>query len=141
MTKEATQSTQTVIKTVREVIRDTTVVIAADSASIRALLECDSAGNILMKALLDYKSGKYLKPPNLDIKDNILTASSYVDSIGIYLTFRDRYEEIYKDKTVEVNVLTRWQKVRLCIANWGLVIGLLWLFIKLKNKIRWVKRE
>ena len=32
-------------------VRDTIVTIAPDSASIRALLECDSAGNVLIKEL------------------------------------------------------------------------------------------
>lgn len=32
-------------------VRDTIVTIAPDSASIKALLECDSAGNVLIKEL------------------------------------------------------------------------------------------
>lgn len=44
---------QTEIKevVVEREVRDTIVTIAPDSASIKALLECDSAGNVLIKAL------------------------------------------------------------------------------------------
>lgn len=41
-------------------VRDTIVTIAPDSASIKALLECDSAGNVLIKELQEAQ-GKNVK--------------------------------------------------------------------------------
>lgn len=38
-------------------VRDTIVTIAPDSASIKALLECDSAGNVLIKELQEAQKG------------------------------------------------------------------------------------
>jgi hypothetical protein len=53
----ACKTPQPIVQTeVKEVVierevRDTIVTIAPDSASIKALLECDSAGNVLIKEL------------------------------------------------------------------------------------------
>ena len=50
------------------------------------------------------------------MKDNKLTAKSVVDSMGIYLTYKERYLEEQKVQVVEtiiekeVNVLKWWQK-------------------------------
>lgn len=102
---------------IRETIRDTTVIIRADNSLLRALLECDSLGRVRMKELLEYRAGDRLKPPNVDITDNVLTAKAEIDSMAIYLQLRDRYEKhttarMQTDKeivTVEVNRLTWWQ--------------------------------
>lgn len=53
---------QTEIKevVVEKEVRDTIVTIAPDSASIKALLECDSAGNVLIKELQEAQ-GKNVK--------------------------------------------------------------------------------
>lgn len=42
------------------IVRDTIVAIAPDSASIKALLECDSAGNVLIRELTEAQ-GKNVK--------------------------------------------------------------------------------
>lgn len=50
------------------------------------------------------------------LKDNRLTAKAVVNSMGIYLTYKDRYKEEQKVQTIEtviekeINVLKWWQK-------------------------------
>lgn len=107
---------KTVIKdSIVEIIRDSLIVIPADSSLVKALLECDSVGNVRLKELLSYKAGQNIKPPTIIIKDNVLTALSATDSVNIYLALKDRYQYSVQenDKTikeiVEVNRLTRWQ--------------------------------
>lgn len=62
----ACKTPQPIVQTeVKEVVvereaRDTIVTIAPDSASIKALLECDSAGNVLVKEL-EEAQGKNVK--------------------------------------------------------------------------------
>jgi len=101
-------------------------VVQPDNALIRALLECDSVGQVHIKNLLDYQAGNRLKPPQIHVENNILTAISQADSIQIYLTLKERYTEKQMDNKVTeykyINYLTRWQKIRLWAANLLLII-------------------
>ena len=111
------RSDTSAIVTVTERIRDTVVKIEADSAMLRALIECDSLGQAHIRELLRYRSGQRVEPPQVEIRDNVLTATARIDSQAIYLALKDRYVE--KDtrtshtevRTVEVNRLTWWQKL------------------------------
>ncbi len=79
-----------------ETLRDTVVRIEADSSLLRALVECDSLGQAHLRALLDYQAGERLNPPQVAIRDNVLTATAEVDSLSIYLRLKDRYEERFR---------------------------------------------
>lgn len=133
--RRAAETTQThytdsvTVITRTETVRDTVVRIAPDSAAVKALLECDSAGRIRMARLLEYEAGARMPPPCLDLSDNVLTASATVDSMAVYLTLRDRLERQVtsthdRNRTaavVEVNRPTAWQ--RICCWTVGLAIG------------------
>lgn len=132
-----TQAIRTEI--VREVMRDTTVIIEPDQSMLKALVECDSVGNVLLKQIAAYETGKHIKPPEIDIQDNVLTATAKVDSLSIYLILKDRYVERsdtsskQETKIVEVNRLTGWQKFRLWIGNLVLVIIPIFIYLKIKK--------
>ena len=63
----------------------------------------------------------------LALKENKLTAKAVVDSMGIYLTYKDRYKEKVKVQTIEtviekeVNVLKWWQMAMIWIGIAALV--------------------
>jgi hypothetical protein len=135
---------------IRETVRDTVVTVKADSSLIRALLECDSLGQVRLKELLDYQAGERLKPPDVDITDNVLTAKAQVDSMNIYLQLRDRYErhtitQTQTDKEiieVEVNRLTWWQGLWVKLGkslSGALAAGLLFKLFKSKFLTIWQK--
>lgn len=126
---------------IRQTLRDTVVTVKADSSMIRALLECDSLGQVRMRELVEYRAGERTKPPDLSIRDNVLTATAEIDSIGIYLQLRDSYEthisqaETLTIETVEVNRLTWWQKLWVKagqILSGALVALIIFKIIKLK---------
>lgn len=146
-TKEvsSTQRLQTLI--IRDTIRDTLVQVKADASLIRALLECDSAGNVLLKRILEYEAGKHVAPPQLDIQDNILTATANVDSFGIFMTFRERYVErtdyleSNEKEIVYVNRLTGWQKFRVRLGDCVLVVVPVYIMFKCRKSIwQWIKK-
>lgn len=125
-----------------ETTRDTVVRLKSDSAMIRALLECDSLGQVRMRELLEYQAGDRLKPPQLQLDNNVLTATAEIDSLSIYMQLRDRYEKHVskKDKTetviVEVNRLTWWQTLWVTTGKILAAALALWIAIKLlKPKI------
>ncbi len=138
--KEVSNTTIVRTETIRELERDTVVEVQADSALINALLECDSIGNVLLKQITAYEAGKHVKPPRLDIQDNVLTATVKVDSFGIFMTLRDRYMErtdfmeSQEKEIVYVNRLNGWQKFRIWIGNIVLILIPVGVFIYLRTK-------
>ena len=119
------------------------VIVKADSAMIRALIECDSLGQAHIRQLLEYQAGQRVNPPRVEIRDNVMTATSKVDSMAIYLALKDRYME--KDarrnhseiRTVEVNRLNRWQwfwcRLGQILFTVGIILGGYKLY-------KWIKR-
>lgn len=116
---------------IRSVIRDTTVRIEKDSASIRALLECDSLGRVRIREIQSLKSGLRVRAPTLKLEGNALTAQAEVDSMSIYLQLRDRFETRVRNDTsstetvISVYRQTGWQKF-LCWSGaivWLLLVG------------------
>jgi hypothetical protein len=98
-----------------------------DRSLVKALLECDSIGQVRIRQLLEYHAGNKLKPPQLSLNDNVLTAISETDSLLIYLTLKYRYNtkqsELKKTETVFVEKeLTWWQDTRIHFANLLLII-------------------
>lgn len=120
-----------------ERIRDTVVTVGADSSMMRALLECDSLGQVRLKELLDYRTGQRLQPPAIYIRDNVLTAAAKVDSTAIYMQLKDRLEtrSTRHDQTttitVEVNKLTWWQTLWLTLGKLMTAFAALWIGLSL----------
>lgn len=125
--KEYVTKTDSVL--VRETLRDTVVRIRADSASIRALLECDSLGRVRMRELLSLKASGRMPPPTISIKDNVIHVQAKVDSMSVYLALKDRYQTrirsdtSIRERVVPVYVQRTWQKF-LCWSG-----ALLWLLL------------
>ena len=96
-----------VVKTEREIVRDTVVQIEPDSAMVRAWLECDSTNTVILKRL-DTAAGERLKP----------TAKRYTTSGGMVLQVDCKedslkYEVQVRDKIIEeMKTETKIVKVR-----------------------------
>ncbi len=127
----------------REVVRDTTVFVPADKATIKALLECDSLGNVYMKQIQTLQ-GKTSANANIIIKDNYITAECNCDSLSIYFTMKDRFFSSDKN-TVETEIqyvekeLSAWQSLLQCFGMifFGISIAfvifcIFWILRKLK---------
>lgn len=101
---------------VTETIRDTVVSVEPDSSMLKALLECDSLGQVRLRELIEVKAGKRMLPPTIKISNNnTLEVQASVDSMAIYLKLKDRHvEHTLSEKTtqiIEVNKLTLFQKI------------------------------
>lgn len=75
---------------VTETIRDTVIQIRPDSSIVQALIMCDSTGRARLEEISTLKESARIRQ-TLALKDNKLTAKSVVDSMGIYLTYKERY--------------------------------------------------
>ena len=101
--------------TITETTRDTVIQVQPDSSIVQALIKCDSTGQARLEEIRTLKESARVQQ-TLALKDNKLTAKVVVDSMGIYLTYKERHkaeQEIQVVETViekEVNVLKWWQK-------------------------------
>lgn len=121
---------------VTETIRDTVIQIRPDSSIVQALIMCDSTGRARLEEIRTLKESARIRQ-TLALKDNKLTAKSVVDSMGIYLTYKERYPEEQKVQVVEtiiekeVNVLKWWQKSLMWMGAVSTLIFLTSLAFKL----------
>ena len=111
---------------VTETVRDTVIQVQPDSSIIQALIRCDSTGRARLEEIRTLKESSRVQQ-TLNMKDNKLTVKAVIDSMGIYLTYKERYREAQKVQVVEtiiekeVNVLKWWQMAMIWIGIAALV--------------------
>lgn len=124
-----TESTEHTV-VVTETIRDTVIQVQPDSSIIQALIKCDSTGRARFEEIRTLKESSRVQQ-TLALNDNKLTAKVSVDSMKIFLIYKERYREEQKAKVVEtviekeVNVLKWWQKALM----WVGVVAVMTVFL------------
>ncbi|MEI6062054.1 MAG: hypothetical protein WCR72_15235 [Bacteroidota bacterium] len=126
--------------------KDSVSWLPADSSWLKALLECNKQGQVVMKELTEYKSGKYAQVPQVTIKDNMITAKCRVDSLAVFNHYSNRIktEVQYRDRKVTdtkyINQLTPFQiwQIR-CFWIESVIILLSIVFLILKFVSPWLK--
>ena len=149
-TTEVTEKTESVIET----IRDTVIMVQPDSSIMQALIQCDSTGRARLQEINALKESARLQqtismePEPQPYKPTVITVKATVDSMGIYLTYKERYKEtaeIQKIETIiekEVNVLKWWQKLFIWLGSIStilIILTLVYALVKLMVKLGIVK--
>lgn len=137
----ATSETVERIETVKEIVRDTVIQVQPDSSILQALVKCDSTGRARLQEIQTLKESARLQQSikmeadPLPYHPTVITIKAIVDSMGIYLTYKDRFKESTEIREVEtiiekeVNVLHWWQKMLMwaggivLTASTGWIIG------------------
>ena len=131
-------------ETVTEILRDTIIMVQPDSSILQALVQCDSTGRARLQEIYALKESARLQqtikidPDPKPHKPTFITIKTQVDSMGIYLIYKERYKEsaeIQQIETViekEVNILKTWQKVLM----WFGALAILLILIKILLKIQ-----
>ena len=129
-------------ETVTEVLRDTVIMVQPDSSILQALVQCDSTGRARLQEINALKESARLQqtikidPDPEPHKPTVITIKTQVDSMGIYLIYKERYKEtaeIQQIETViekEVNILKTWQKVLMWLGAISVIIVIGYLVIK-----------
>ena len=129
-------------ETVTEVLRDTVIMVQPDSSILQALVQCDSTGRARLQEINALKESARLQqtikidPDPEPHKPTVITIKTQVDSMGIYLIYKERYKEtaeIQQIETViekEVNILKTWQKVLMWLGAISVIIVIGYLLIK-----------
>jgi hypothetical protein len=121
-------------------VRDTIVTIAPDSASIKALLECDSAGNVLIKEL-EEAQGKnvalqaQLKNTN---KGTAIVIDCKQDSLERVIALQnEKISELNNNKqteTIEVKYIPSFVKWLAWVGAGAILLAVLWIVLKVYRK-------
>lgn len=120
--------------TVTETIRDTIIQVQPDSSIVQALIKCDSTGRARLEEIRTLKESARVQQ-TLALKDNWLTAKAIVDSMGIYLTYKERHKEEQHVQTIDTviekegNVLKWWQKALMWIGIIAIVLSTLSILV------------
>ena len=88
---------------IKEVVRDTTFIIEEDSALLRAMIQCDSNGRAYISEIIELRAGRNVRP-NITISNGVITAECIVDSMAVYMYWKERYERVVNTDSILVSV-------------------------------------
>ena len=134
------QTTTTVehFEVVKEVVRDTVIQVQPDSSILQALIQCDSTGRARLQEIQTLKESARpqqsikMEADPLPYQPTVITVKATVDSMGIYLTYKDRFKESVETREIEtiiekeVNIHHWWQK----LLMWAGIIAIIGTCIK-----------
>lgn len=140
-------STEVIERTevVKEIVRDTVVQVQPDSSVLQALIQCDSTGRARLQEIQTLKESARLQQSikmesePLPYQPTAITVKTVVDSMGIYLTYKDRFKESTEVREIEtiiekeVNILHWWHKVLMWIGIVFFLLFALKLYFLLKR--------
>jgi hypothetical protein len=123
----------------KEVVHDTVFETKKDSSYYKAWLECQNGKVVVKKPKVETKKGNYLHPPNVNIKDNILTVDCEAEAQKMYAKWKDTYilESRQNNTSKPVLIerqLTWWQKFQIWCGRIFLIVVVLLLGIKILLK-------
>lgn len=135
-------STEVIERTeiVKEIVRDTVIQVQPDSSILQALVKCDSTGRVRLQEIQTLKESARLQQSikmeaePLPYQPTAITVKTVIDSMGIYLTYKDRFKESTEIREIEtiikkeVNILHWWQKVLMWTGGLA-IIGICLRFV------------
>lgn len=130
----------TTVTNVTTVVRDTVFEVQKDSSFYRAYIECVNGKPVISKKPTATK-GKYLQPPKVNLKDNILSIDCTAKAQKLFAQWKDVYIKENKSTVEKVPYpvpadLSWWQNTQIILGRIFLfVLALLGLGFAFKNRI------
>lgn len=121
--------------TVTETIRDTTLIVQPDSASIKALFGCDSLNQVYVKQLA-VEQGKKIKTEIQWLPGGLMYVTAKIDSQKVYFSWKEKHiHEVDSTKVSKVTVISEkppwWKRIPGFVISILLLSFLFILFIKI----------
>jgi hypothetical protein len=120
---------------VSESSKDTVMFTQPDSATLTALLKCDSLGNAYLAEITHLKTGRATSP-QIRVKDNFIYLKCRIDSMAVYVSMHRQFKTTSDTTSTVVTVFKERQKGKLetfldraIILLVGSILGALILFI------------
>ena len=121
-------------------VRDTIVTILPDSASIKALLECDSAGNVLIRELQEAQGKNVALQAQLrnTNKGTAIVIDCKQDSLERVIALQnEKISELNNNKqteTIEVKYIPSFVKRLAWIGAGAILLVVLWVVLKVYRR-------
>lgn len=134
-TKETTTTTN-----VTTVVRDTVFEVQKDSSFYRAYIECVNGKPVISKKPT-IKKGKYVQPPKVNLKDNILSIDCTAEAQKLFAQWKDVYTKENKSTIERVPYpvpanLSFWQSTQIILGRIFLfILAIIGLGFAFKNRI------
>lgn len=144
-------TTTTKEKIIKEIPRDTIIEVAKDSSFYKAWIKCVNNKPVLVAPkksksidtvfLPEAKPGKFLEPPKVNLKGNVLSVDCHAKAQKLFIQWKEKYiqENTVSETTITLppklieKKLSWWQKLWIGL---GKIAGLA-LIIWLASKISW----
>lgn len=114
--------------TTKEVVRDTIFKVEKDSSYYKAYLECVN-GKVALKLDTEpiEKPGKHLKPPKVNLQDNVLIVNCESEAYRLFAQWKDIYIKEHRQTTQNTpypvqREFTWWQKTQIILGRVFLVL-------------------
>lgn len=122
--------------TIKEVVHDTTFVTVPDTASYRALLDCQNGKVVIKEVYANIEGKTHLKKPKVKIDNNKLSVDCEARAQELFAQWKSQEKETVTEtiKYIHVKVvepLTFWQKVQI----WS---GRIFLFLLFLLLVGWI---
>lgn len=129
-----------IIRDTIERVRDSIIKLPPDYAYLKAWIECDRDGKLMLKKIEDYEAGAKVKP-KIVIRDNYVEIECVVDTASIALHWIETHTKAVDSNkettTIEVNRLTSWQSFQIWLGRiLGGMVFLYLVFIVLKKQFK-----
>jgi len=119
----------------RERLVDTLIRVSPDSSIVRARLATDIKGGLALCKMETVRPSHRVQISLSVSPDSVITAKAVIDSMGIYLTLKERYTEDITTQIVEKDVIVEkevfrmnwWQKVLAWLGVAMLVTIVIWI--------------
>lgn len=139
-------------RTITEIEKDTVLFIKKDSSFYKAYIKCIKNKPVLVQPKNNQnfqskdstpvkKSGNYLAPPNVDLKDGVLNVSCESKARELFHKWKEKFIQENKETTNTITLppkliprpLSWWQKLWIGLGKILFLIGGVWLI----KKISW----
>jgi len=120
------------VRVVTEVPKDSIVFLPADSSVLKAWFECDSLNHVIMTGMETASGDKVTQSATFD--SGVWIVKAHVDSLSIYLKWKERHEKIKVTNTVEKVIVKKpaWLLWLAGIGTGAILILIILIILKFK---------
>ncbi|CAA0153008.1 conserved exported hypothetical protein [Tenacibaculum maritimum] len=140
-------------KIIKEIEKDTVFLIKKDSSFYKAYIKCVKNKPVLVQPKRKQnfqsndltpvkRSGKYLKPPNVNLKDGVLSVACESKARELFHKWKEKFVQEHKETTKTITLppkliprpLSWWQKLWIGLGKILFLVGVVWLLKKISWK-------
>lgn len=128
--------------TIKETVHDTVFDVQPDSASIKALIECQN-GKPVIKQIQQATPGRKMAPPKLTLKDGVIDCECETQLEQLRAFYKNKIVELNREKQKPLLIekeLTWWQTTQIWTGRIALLLLFIWLLTTIYNPFKFLQK-